>query len=123
MRFLFNRKNNKTCRYCGSLIKRGELYILNSYQNKETGQYCSFSYHYECYKQYFIEKITRDALYYLGVIEVPKKLGRPRKYSNPKLVARKKALIYYHKQAGNEERALEVEKELDTLLGKEICHA
>jgi hypothetical protein len=117
MKFLFA-KREKACRHCSAVIERGELYIQTSHRNINTGRYFSFSYHYECYIIYFTERIGKDALYYMGRLEPPKKLGRPKKHINPKLINRKKALLRYHRKAGHLDRVTKIQEELDTLMAQ-----
>lgn len=114
MKFLFAKKI-KICKHCETSIDRGELYILNSHRNKVTGRYFSFPYHYECYIKHFTERVRRDALHFMKQLEPPKKLGRPRKHSNPKLINRKKSLVRYHREAGHTERAIEIQQQIDLL--------
>lgn len=115
MKYLFA-KRPMTCKGCDSKILRGEFYIRNNARNKSTGVFYSFPYHLECYIKYVTDKIRKDAMFYMGIQEKPKKAGRPRKYSNPELAERLKALERYHRSAGNPERADEVKSIVDGLI-------
>jgi hypothetical protein len=117
LKFLFM-KRPKTCKHpkCGGIIGRGELYILNSHRNSSTGRYYSFSYHYECYIEYFTERIRQDAMYYMGQLIPPKRLGRPRVYKNGKNIHKLKALRRYHEKAGNMDRVRELTGELARII-------
>ena len=111
----FYAKRDIQCKYCPGVITRGQFYLRTNYKNSTTGRYYSFPYHYECYKEYFLERLDKDALYFKGEMELPKKLGRPKKYWNSKLADRLRALIYYHKKAGNDEKVQELQAKLDKL--------
>ncbi len=81
MRFLFA-KHIMECKQCGSEILRGELYIRSFFKNDKVTT--NYAYHYECYIQVMTERIRKSALYWMGKIPPPKKLGRPVKSSDPK---------------------------------------
>lgn len=115
MKFYYAKREIK-CSRCPGNIERGELYIRTNHRNPVTGKYYSFPYHFECYKEYFNERLTNDANHFKGILTKPKKLGRPKKYASSKLADRTRALIYYHKKAGNTEKVAELERWMNDLL-------
>jgi len=109
-------KKDIICKRCNSPIVRGDLYLRTNYKSQVNGRYYSFPYHFECYKEYFLERLTNDANHFKGILPQPKKLGRPKKYTSSKLADRTRALIHYYKKAGNTEKVTELERWMEGLL-------
>jgi predicted nucleic acid-binding Zn-ribbon protein len=113
---LYYAKRDTKCSHCKSIIFRGEIILLNVCQNKGTQTFSSFPNHPECYVEYVRKKVEEKTQELMGTVLSPPKLGRPKVYVNGKLIDRKKALLRYHRKAGNMERAEAVEGELTQLL-------
>jgi hypothetical protein len=115
LKFFFA-KRPKVCQHCKGKIKRGELFVQTNNRNRETGRFYCFSYHYDCYPEYFMERYRKDALHYKEQMGNPQKAGRKRIYSDPVKAYRLLSLIAYHEKAGHLDRAQEVKEDLKKLL-------
>ncbi len=116
MKFFYARKT-LMCRGCHTSIDRGEVCIRTFHKNRQTGVPYAFIYHYECYVQDFIERIRKSAFYWIRQQHPPKRRGRPKKYLDIKESNKLRALIHYHRKAGNEDR---VNQLLSLLKGLEV---
>lgn len=114
MKYLFA-KRIITCWHCGTSIERGSLYIRTSHRNRDSGRYYSSAYHYECYIEHMAERVRKDALYWMGQQEQPKKLGRPKIYHNGKEVHRLKALRRYHEGAEHQTEVKVIDEKIKLL--------
>lgn len=111
MRFYVAKNNKLTCLHCKSNILYGEHYAwLYSYKAKRV-----FTFHIECFRKWVDINFVNKYLIWKENLNPPKKLGRPRKTSDPEKYHRLKALLRYHKKAGNEKEVQVVETKIGEL--------
>lgn len=109
MKFLIATNDDKLCLDCRSNILYGEHYLQKySYKAKR-----SFFFHIDCYRKWSDNNIVKFYLIWRQNLDPPKIRGRPKKYKDGKKAHRLKALIRYHREAGNEDRVEELRRKLD----------
>ena len=121
MRFLYI-KNEQICGYCRSPLSYGEEAVVLRIKHRNGAIIPVFFHTDRCYELWnnetFVSRLLRwreTATQRPKRKKTPKKMGRPRKYSNPTLARRLKALLWYHKKAGNLERATQIQTEVVSL--------
>ena len=108
----FYAKHEHTCHSCKSIISRGEIFVRIQFNSRQRTS-MSLLFHAECYSDWNVSVFNKKFLYWKEQQIPPKKIGRPLVPTSDRPKRRRLlSLLIYHRKAGNEERVLEIRKQI-----------